>query len=1054
MLNYTKNGIVERKLRELEKNIYTDYVHIPKWRTKTGIYEDFGKYSEVEKHESEIGIGEHWICKDHLTRWFRANVEVPEEFVGKKAVLLLEFGGEGLVRINGREISALTSYLNVRPSTRTRVDISSVIHETRKLEIDVECGMNYMEFASFRRQGKTEIEYTFKEAGMALVDEAVEKYYFDLKTAFEALKTLENPAARIQESSLFLSETANDMEKLLKLQDPYVYLKVKNAIAESVTLLEFNLSREELVRSIEAAGKKLEEELGNIPHSPHALIKFVGQGHIDTAWLWTLRETLRKTAKTFSNVLSLMDAYPEFIFAFSQPQLFEYMKEYFPDMYQRIKEKVGNGQLELVGNTWVEMDANLPSGESLIRQILYGKQFFEKEFGKSSDVFWMPDVFGYSWALPQIIKKSGMKYFFTSKLNNNSTNKFPYSLFRWKGIDGTVIPAYLQRLNYNGDFCPQTVETIYNRFEQKDCCDEILMTFGYGDGGGGPSYQMLETGRRLKEFPGLQNTEIATAQSYFEDIMRYEPELPEWNDEMYFEHHRGTYTSQADMKKANRKNEFLYRNTEILCSIAEALWGCTYPYEKLLEGCKRMLTNQFHDILPGSSIAAVYQQAKKDNQEIKAIAQSEYEKAVDNWVENIPHRKGDFLIINTLPWKVSGMAKACNQDKIIERWVEEVPAFGYKLISKEECEVPGRLEENRIIHDESNMENDFMKIQLDSHGNIASIWDKEAEREVLEDGKRSNLLRIFEDKPANETAWNIELEYQNKYWNLDKLEEAKIIENTADRGILRQVRAFGNSRFVQDIIVYKHSRRIDFRTEVNWQEREKMLKAEFNVDILAGHAAYEIQFGAIERPNHWNTARDKARFEVCGHKWADLSEADYGVALMNDCKYGYDIKGKCMRLTLLRAAVDPDPEADKGSHEFTYSLYPHLHGWQQGNVVLAGYELNSPLHAVCCEKDKDAGNRISEQGFLNTDADNVVIDTVKKAENGDGWIIRVYESIGKKTNVNLNCNLPAEIVEECNLMEETERSLKSTDKKVRFTINPYEIKTFRMKRKDGGADNE
>lgn len=1045
MLNYTKNGIVERKLADLEKIIYKEYIRIDDWKTKTGMYEDFGKYVDVDAEETKIETGDYWICKDHLTRWFSTRVEVPERFAGEKVVLVLEVGGEGLVRVNGREISALTSYLDTRPATRTRVDVSSVICKTRTLDISIEAGMNYMEFAQFRRAGKTEIEYKFKEAGIAVVDTEVEKYYYDLKTAYEAAKTLENPMEKIQESSLYLGENAVELEKMIKLRDPYVCQKVKNAIIESITMLEFDFGRETLVQSISSAEKKLKEELDKIEYAPHALVKFVGQGHIDTAWLWTLRETGRKTAKTFSNVLALMDAYPEFVFAFSQPQLFVYIKKYYPSIYERMKEKVENGQLELVGNTWVEMDANIPSGESLVRQLLYGKKFFEQEFGKSSDVFWMPDVFGYSWALPQIIKKSGMKYFYTSKLNNNSTNKFPHSLFRWKGIDGTVIPAYLQRLNYNGDLCPQTVDTIYNRFEQKDCCDEIMMTFGFGDGGGGPSYQMLETGRRLKNFPGLPKTEIATAQSYFEDIEEIENELPEWSDEMYFEHHRGTYTSQADVKKANRKNEFLYRNTEILNSIAGVMWNLEYPYESLKEGYQRMLTNQFHDILPGSSIAAVYEQARKDNEEIRKIADTEHRKALDIWKKHIPHKAGQLLVINTLPWKVSGMVKADLPEKTIEQWVEDVPAFGYRLISEEEYGSHCMDENTAIIRDKQNIENDFVKIRLDERGHIVSIWDKEAERETLVSGQKSNVLKIFEDKPANETAWNIELEYQNKYWEIDGLEESYILENSPEKGVLRQVRKYGTSRFVQDITVYKRSRRIDFKTKVEWNEREKMLKSEFHADIHSGHATYEIQFGAIERPNHWNTSRDKARFEVCGHKWADLSEADYGVSLLNDCKYGYDIKDKCMRITLLRAPIDPDPQADKGVHEFTYSLYLHKHGWQQGDVVQNGYELNSPLECLFCTEDNEKETILKECSFVETDSDNVVIDTLKRAEDGNGWILRIYESIGKKTNTELTVNLPVTEAEECDLMEENGSSVCFEEQRLNFTINPFEIKTFRIR---------
>lgn len=1041
MLQDTKKGMIERKLEEIKANIYENIIELPQWLTKTGMYSDYGTYSEAEENYESIAVGDHWFCTDHLTRWFKRDVTIPESFLGKKTVLLLEFGGESLVRIDGNIQSALTSYLIPQKATRTRVLIAEVLNNNRTVEVEAETGLNYMEFADFRRRGETRIEYTFRKAQLAAVNREAEAYYFDLITAYESMLALDNPLQCLQHSPLYLSEQITDVEKTLNLRDDYISGQIQEALAASLNCVVFDMSKEELTESVKLAGKVLGDKLSSIAHMPHALIKFVGQGHIDTAWLWTLRETVRKTAKTFSNVVALMDEYPEFIFAFSQPQLFDYMKKYYPGIFQRIKEKAKCGQLELVGNTWVEMDTNIPSGESLVRQILYGKKFFNDEFGKASEVFWMPDVFGYSWALPQIIKKSGMKYFYTCKLNNNKSNHFPYSLFQWQGIDGTRVTSYLQRLNYNGDFCPQTVETIYQRFDGKQYSENLFMTFGYGDGGGGPSYEMLEASRRLKRFPGLQETEIATSQSFFETTDSIQAKLPVWNDEMYFEHHRGTYTSQADIKKANRKNELLYRKTEILSSIAGSRWGMDYPYNQLLTGYHMLLTNQFHDILPGSSIKEVYAQAKKDNLRVAEIAEKELHRSKQIWAKGIRHKKEDIIVFNTLSWDVTGIAEISADGKIIEFEANNVPAMGYKIFSKDEYMEQGQ---GCMIQDVQHMSNQYFNIEMNDNGNIISIYDKEAEREVLVNDFPSNILKIFEDKPANETAWNMELEYQNHEWPVTDIISAEIIENSDLKGIIRQKRSFHKTELMQDIIIYKNSRRIDFKTWADWQEKEKVLKAEFNVDILSDKAAYEIQFGAIERPTHWNTSYDKAKFEVCGHKWADLSEADYGVSILNDCKYGYDIKDNRMRITLLRASIDPDQEADRGKHEFVYSLYPHLRDWKHGEVVKAGYELNTPLDAMLCTEAAETGIEVKEKSFLRMLQANIIIDTMKRAEDGNGWILRLYESIGKKTNGTMQLGLSLEKAYECNLMEDVEEEYAVVSSSLNFIMKPYEIKTLRL----------
>ncbi len=1066
-MNFTKERIIFVKLQEIRKEVFDNVLEIPVWKTRSGIYRGNNQYENVDEQETQISVGDHWTCSDYFTRWFRAEVQVSEEFTGKPLALELEFGGEGIVRVNGEIRSAITSYINGDDAVRTRVMLEKEAKAGTKYDIEIEAHLNYMEFCTPRTNGATEIEYTIRTAQLVTINETLESYYFDLLNAFETLKALRNPADKIAKSQTRMPDELVALAESCG-GDDYFYGKLGQAITKSLSCVDFDFDRQRLLDTVPKAARVLQEELGRLPGGTHALVKFVGQAHIDTAWLWPIKESIRKSAKTFSNVCDLMDRYPEFVFAFSQPQLYEFVKESYPELYEKVKKYVKNGQIEPVGNTWVEMDTNIPSGESLIRQILYGRQFFLDEFGKCSDVFWMPDVFGYSWALPQIIKRSGMKYFFTSKLIGNDDDRFPYSLFNWQGADGTRIPAYLQRLNYNGRLNAETLKTIYSRFDQKEILDEALMTFGFGDGGGGPNYEMLEKAKRLKDFPGLPKSEISTANSFFEDVEQVRDQLPVWNDEMYYEYHRGTYSSQARTKKNNRRCEQLYRKMEIASVIAHNALQKEYPYQEILQGYKKLLTNQFHDIIPGSSIHSVYEDAERDYAFVRENGNRLFGQAIQTLADNTTHQKNDIIVYNFLSWETTGVVSVDltgtglesvhsltvrdhegklwpavitgESSKTLEFTAHAVPPMGYSIYHVEEN--AGVNEQGSIKVSKSELENDFYRITLNENAVITGIYDKRNCREVL--SGEGNVLKIFEDKPACESAWNIDLEYQNKFWVLDDLQSVEVVEADEVKGVLRVVRKFHKSIITQDITIYRDIDRIDFKTRADWNETEKMLKAEFNVDVLSSKVTYEIQFAAIERTTHNNTSFDRTKFEVPAHKWADLSEGKYGVSLLNDCKYGYDVKQNCMRITLLRSPVMPDPTADKGVHEFVYSLLPHQGNWIDANTVRAGYELNIPLYPVFCQECVESGVLPEESSYLSCDRDNVIIDTVKAAEDRGGIIVRVYEASGTRTNAQLEIGLSCSGAAECNLVEEEEQRLPIENGKIAFTIKPFEIKTFKL----------
>ncbi len=1063
MVQYTSRIILDNKLSMLSGMILHDIRPIEGWQTREYIYSKPLEFEPVESWRG-IAVGDHWTAAYDRTRFFKTRAVIPKEYAGGQPILVLDLGGEGQVRVNGEIVSGITSYLGgsyLSSRLRTRVYLPEKYAPGDEIEIEAECCLNFLEcsYTISAQQPQPFAEYTVKTAFFALADPALEKYYFDLLCAVEALDTFANPLDTLQRSNArILDPTVQKIMTALNAGSG-MHEKLFRVCMDSVSRLDLEFDRARLMKSLPEAQRALTEGLAALPRETSAMVKFVGQSHIDTAWLWPLKESVRKCGKTFSNVLALMERYPEFIFAFSQPQLFSYLEEFYPELFAQVRRRVAEGRIELVGNAWVEMDTNVPSGESLVRQLLYGRQYYLEKFGKESRVFWMPDVFGYSWALPQIMKRSGVDYFFTSKLVNNDTNNFPHSLFLWQGVDGTRILSYLQRLGYNGEYDAGTLADIYARFDQKDVCDTALMTVGYGDGGGGHSYQMLEKAQRLKNFPGLPKSEFATSLSFFEAAEACEDKLDVWNDEMYYEFHRGTYTSQARTKKNNRKGELLLRKTEMACAMAQALLGREYPARRIGGLWKKLLTNQFHDILPGSSIHQVYEDCEAIYAEIFAEAEGLYGRALEALNGWLGLGENQIAVWNFLGWPVTGTVKArlrgkyagltdsegqAAAAKVAEDGdgteflfeAKDVPALGaaiYTAVSEAD-------REEDVTASASCLENGHLRVTLDGNGQITSLYDKDAGREVFAAGSLNNLLTVFEDIPHRESAWNIDMEYMDHSWPLTEAASVELAEKSPARANLRVVRKFNLSTITQDIVLARDPRGVDFVPHVAWQETQRMLKAAFTPDALASKATYEIQFGAIERPTHWNTSYDRARFEVCGHKWADLSEGLYGVSLLNDCKYGYDIKDNRMRLTLLRAPNYPDPVGDKGEHEFTYSIYPHSGDWRTGGTVREAYELNVPLEAAA-----GAGNGQAKGfSFAASLSDHAVLDTVKGAEDGNGLILRVYESQGARGEAAVRFGREIESAMECNLMEVDEAAARAEGDTLKFYIKPYEIKTFRV----------
>ncbi|MBC7249714.1 MAG: alpha-mannosidase, partial [Anaerolineae bacterium] len=810
-------------------------------------------------------------------------------------------------------------------------------------------------------------------------------------------------------------------------------------------------------------------------------ITAVGHAHIDVAWLWTLDQTRRKAERTFYNVIRLMEQFPEFHFSQSQPQLYDFVRQDHPDLFEQIKQRVLEGRWEPLGGMWVEADCNITGAESLARQLLLGRTFFKEHFGADAEapVLWLPDVFGFPWSLPQLIKAAGLEYFFTIKIGWNQYNRWPYDSFWWQGLDGTRVLTHFSTTpqqgsphasTYNAQATPEQVLGTWRNFQQKDCgrggvTPPLLMAYGYGDGGGGPTREMLENIRVMGEFPATPQIHCGTAKEFFRRLeATVGDRLPTWNGELYLENHRGTYTTQSRNKRANRRNEFLLHDAEFLATLASVINPqYRYPHSALHRAWELMCLNQFHDILPGSSIGPVYAKAQQQYAEIRRIGQQVCDEALSAIADILP---GDVLLVNPTAFPRRDLAFWPNpsvESTALRRAdgspIPAQPAAGGFLLDVGELPpysvTPLVIDSARagdhpppasaITATPRTLENDYLRVELDEAGDIVRLYDKLHDREVLPAGAKANQFQAFEDRPINPDAWDIDIFYDDRMWLAEPAASIQVIESGPLRATLEMRRRILNSEYTQRISLAYNSPRLDFDTTIQWRERHILLKVSFPVDVLAPQATYEIQWGNIQRPTHRNTSWDWARFETCAHKWVDLSEGGYGVSLLNDCKYGHDIHGNTIRLSLLRSPTIPDPEADQGEHRFAYSLLPHHGPWDESTVA-AAYALNDPIIVWSATRGikPDVQRNMRPVSFLGTDQPNVVIETIKQAEDGQGIIVRLYENQRKRGEFTLTTAFPLAAAWRTNLLEENSERLEVEDHRLRCSIKPYQIVTLRL----------
>ncbi|MBN2410067.1 alpha-mannosidase [candidate division KSB1 bacterium] len=793
-------------------------------------------------------------------------------------------------------------------------------------------------------------------------------------------------------------------------------------------------------------------------------LHMIGQSHIDMAWLWRWPETVEVTQKTLQSALNFFKEQPDYKYIQSQAVCFEWIEQKYPDLFTAIREAVKQGRFFLVGGMWVEPDLNLTGGESLVRQILYGKQYFREKFGVDCITGYTPDTFGYTWTLPQILKKSGYKYFVTSKIRWNDTTEFPHSIFRWYSPDGseilTCLPMGLNMSNYPAELADHLLKY------KKEGYNNLPVLFGVGDHGGGPTRQHFEQINKMQNLAAYPALFYDDLDSYMARIDDKYPDLPEYKSDLYLEYHRGTLTTQGKIKKYNRRSEIAMEEAEKLAVFS----GIDYPGDSLETAWKKTLFNQFHDILPGSSIPAVYTDAEKDYNDIFRLTGEIIDNSLNCIAKkiNLDEKHIPVIVFNTLSWTRDGLVtvnlkpgltikEVYNSDNNELHYqqmgdqliftAEQVPQNGYKVYWLRKGK--NGDDDNGLKITPTSLENKLLRVEINpKNGNISRLYDKRAKREILAPGKEANILQFFEDKPEQYDAWNIG--YTGKSWTCEKVKSIFILEKGPVRAVLRVIREFGNSTFTQDYTIYEKSRRLDIKTVADWHEHHILLKAAFPVNVNADFATYDIAYGSIQRTTKPQTPAEKARFEVAAHKYIDLSRSDYGVTLMNDCKYGHDVEDNVMRITLLRSPLTPDPLtrpqgyqnpfADQGEHEFVYSVYPHTGDQIEANSIRRACELNYPLKALVTEKHK--GEWEPEKSFITLDADNLILTVVKKAEDSDARVIRLYETHGKQVETELHFDAPVQRAWEADLLENKKREITVTDNTVPLKINPYKICTL------------
>ena len=974
----------------------------------------------------------------YTVHWFRVSGTVPDAFAGRNVVVNAEIGGERTVWKDNSPF---------RGVDLEHSDLGIVSGAGFSPEDAVTGGeeLSYI-FQVYTRNAQTRI--AGKEPPREALVETVAGA--ELVVVDRELKAL-----------------AYDFEFALLLHDEVpegdpgraILLRALNDVA--------NLWARDGRASLARARRVIKDALGSLNGEFAHAIYPIGHGHLDTAWLWPLRITHLKMAHTTATQLSLMERYPEYVFAHSQASQYEWLELEYPALFERVKAAVARGQWEPVGSMWVEADCNLSGGESLVRQFLYGRRYFKEKFGVTTHDMWLPDVFGYSAALPQILAKFNIEYFLTQKISWNQVNSFPHHTFHWQGIDGTKVWTHFPPADtYNANGEPKEVTYSVKNYKDAGRADQSLYVYGFGDGGGGPTERHIEFLRRGQLAPYYPEVMLGKkALDFFKEARRNSKDLATWVGELYLELHRGTYTTQAANKKGNRESEFLLRDAEWLATASRGLRE--YPGAELERVWKLVLLNQFHDIIPGSSVREVYEDSDRDYAEIRRAARAVVDdslRAIAGELDTSGMRRPVALFQNAtvacqgvLPWPGGEPAPAALVVGGETLPVQLVEAFGGRelvfptpgaalgtvAVGDLVESAPADLRRSRLKAGSRRLENGEWVVRFDVNGNIVSLQSVGDGTEFIEPGRLANVFQLLDDHPLSWSAWDVDVFAYETAQDLLRSESFEIVERGPVRVAAELVKKFGRSTIRQRISLGP-TPGVRFDTEIDWHEEDKMLKVAFPANINASRATYEIQFGNVERPTHYNTSWDWARFEVCAHKWVDLSEGEQGLALLNDGKYGFDTLGNTIRMSLLRSPKAPDPQADMGTHRFSYTLLPHFGSYRYAGIVGAAYALNAPLRAVEIAPGAGSGTA-TLPALVACDDRNVVIETVKKAEDSDDVVVRLYECHNTRGHAELALASPARQAWICDMEENELGEIELTDSLVPIAYKPFEIVTIKLR---------
>jgi alpha-mannosidase len=956
--------------------------------------------------------------------WFRGAVALPQVAADKLIVLQVELGGESAVYVNRVATGA-------RDRQHTEITLAQKGATGARYEILVEAYAGHgprvstvgpvpLGQDSVPEPGPTQA--VIGQSSYGVWNEEVYQLWVDVETLYHLRNHIDPESLRVSE--------------------------IDRALREFTTIVDLELPLPELIGTTRVARALLRPLLGCANGSTAPTMFVFGHSHIDVAWLWPLAETERKCVRTFATQLALMERYPEYRFLQSQPHLYWMVKNRYPDLYERIKQAVARGQWIPEGGMWVEADTNISSGESLIRQFIHGKRFFRDEFGVECKMLWLPDVFGYSGNMPQIMKGCGIQFFSTAKIfwSYNGGDPFPYNTFTWEGIDGSKVLVHLCN-DYNSEADPGKIIQRWTQRVQKDGIATRLAPFGWGDGGGGPTRDHLEYLRRMGDLEGAPRTRMDSPIAYFDDQEARGVPGARYVGELYFQAHRGVQTSQARTKRGNRKSELALREAEMWAVAAQALHGFVIPREALDTAWRTVLLNQFHDIIPGSSIHRVYEEAEAAYD--RAIAMADGVRAQACAALANP---GEALTVyNSLSWpRTAWVPLPAGYHQLVNSQGETLPiqAVGNKVYAevalppcgwrsyglKKGLDGYARIE-SPLIAQEGLLENEFLRVTFNRRGEITSIYDKETGRDWA--AGACNALRMYKDVPTAFDAWDIDSMYQQTPVALESSATIQVLGQGPLAARLEVRRRLNESAMVQVITLRRGSRVITFDTEIDWQERHKLLKVEFPVDVHAHEALHEIQFGHIARPNHASRPFDADRFEVANHKWTALAEANRGAAVLNDCKYGVNVLGNSINLTLLKSPLAPDMTADRGQQRFSYAFYAWNGSMMDSDLLREAYALNCPPTAAL----GDAG----EASLFAVDAPNIVIETVKPAEDGSGdVVVRLYEAQRTATSCTLKTALPLAHAAVTDMLEENGEPIDSRGGEIALCFTPFEVKTLRL----------